>query len=58
MFTEKVQMRRVSAKFMQRLFTDDQKEKIYLAKHQTPAVPHPTCSPDLAPADIFLFPKI
>ena len=31
---------------------------IYLAKHQTSVVPHPPYSPDLAPADFFLFPKI
>ena len=30
----------------------------YLAKHQTSVVPHPTYSPDLAPADFFLFPKL
>jgi len=30
----------------------------YLAKHQTSIVPHPPYSPDLAPADIFLFPKL
>jgi len=30
----------------------------YLAKHQTSVVPHPTYSPDLAPANVFLFPKI
>jgi len=30
----------------------------YLAKHQTFVVPHPPYSPDLAPADIFLFPKL
>ena len=30
----------------------------YLAKHQTSVVPHPPCSPDLAPADFFLFPKL
>jgi transposase len=30
----------------------------YLAKYQTSLVPHPPHSPDLAPADIFLFPKI
>jgi len=31
---------------------------IYLAKHQTSVVPHPPYSPDLAPADLFLFPKL
>jgi len=30
----------------------------YLAKHQTPVVLNPPYSPDLAPADIFMFPKI
>jgi len=28
----------------------------YLAKHQTSVVPHPPCSPDLAPAESFLSP--
>ena len=30
----------------------------YLAKHQTSVVPRPSYSPNLAPADIFLFPKL
>jgi len=30
----------------------------YLAKHQTSVVPHPPYSPDLAPSDFFLFPKL
>jgi len=30
----------------------------YLAKHQTSIVPHPPYSPDLAAANIFLFPKL
>jgi len=30
----------------------------YLAKHQTSVVPHPPYSPDLAPVDLFLFPKL
>ena len=30
----------------------------YLTKHQTSVVPHPPYSPDLAPADVFLFPKL
>jgi transposase len=30
----------------------------YLAKRQTSVVPYPPYSPDLAPADIFLFPKV
>jgi len=30
----------------------------YLAKHQTSIVPHPPYSPDLAPANFFLFTKL
>jgi len=30
----------------------------YLAKHRTSVVLHPSYSPDLAPADFFLFPKL
>jgi len=30
----------------------------YLAKHQTSVVPNPPYSPDLTPADFFLFPKL
>jgi len=30
----------------------------YLAKHQKSVVPHPPYSPDLVPADFFLFPKL
>ena len=30
----------------------------YLAKHQTSVVSHPPNSPDIAPADFFLFPKL
>jgi len=30
----------------------------YLAKYQPSIVPHPPYSPDLAPADFFLFPKL
>jgi transposase len=30
----------------------------YLAKHLISVVPQPPCSPDLAPAHFFLFPKI
>ena len=30
----------------------------FLAKHRIPLVPHPPYSPDLAPADFFLFPQL
>jgi hypothetical protein len=29
-----------------------------LAKHSIPVVPHPPYSPDLAPCDFFLFPRL
>jgi len=32
--------------------------RIYLAKHQTSVVPHPPYSPDLVPAEFFLFPTL
>jgi hypothetical protein len=32
--------------------------KEFLAKHSIPVVPHQPCSPDLAPCDFFLFPRL
>jgi transposase len=32
--------------------------KEFLAKHNIPVVPHPPYSPDLAPCDFFLFPRL
>jgi hypothetical protein len=57
-FTEKLQIRRVSAKFVLRLLTDNQKENRYLAKHHISVVPHSPYSPDVAPGDPFPFPKL
>jgi hypothetical protein len=54
-FTETIKIHRISAKFMLCLLTDNQKEKGYLAKHQTSVVPHPPYSPDLALADFSCF---
>jgi hypothetical protein len=51
-------MRRVSAKFVPCLLTDDQSENCYLTKHQTSVVPNPACFPGSAPPDFFLFPKL
>jgi hypothetical protein len=54
-FTEKRQIRHVSAKFVPRLLTDDQKgNRVEISQE----LHHPPCSPDLAPADLFLFPKL
>jgi len=32
--------------------------KMFLTKHKITVLEHPPCSPDLAPCDFFLFPKI
>jgi hypothetical protein len=54
-FTEKLQMRRVSSKFVPRFLTDHQKENRVVISQE---MSHPPYSPDLAPADIFLFPRL
>jgi len=51
---EKRKMRRVAAKFVPRLVT---RHPLSMTKHETTVVPQPPYSPDLAPADFFLFPK-
>ncbi|BFZ13202.1 hypothetical protein BsWGS_16241 [Bradybaena similaris] len=63
--TEDLGMRRVSAKFVPKLLSADQKDNRvsgqlnqFLAKHNIPQVRQPPYSPDLAPCDFFLFPKI
>jgi len=53
--TEKLHMRRISAKFVPRVLIDDQKENRFEISQE---LPHPPYSPDLAPADFFLFPKL
>jgi len=55
--TDKLQIRRVAAKFVPRLLTDALLIREFLTKHETIVVPQPLYSPDLAPADFFLFPK-
>ena len=50
--TDKLKLRRVVAKFVPRLLTEE-----FLTKHEA-AVPQSPYSPDLAPADFFLFPKL
>jgi len=56
--TDKLQMRRVVAKFVPRLLTDALLIREFLTKHETTVVPQPPYSPDLAPADFFLFSKL
>jgi len=49
---EKQQMRRVAASRYTSLLIHE-----FLTKHETTVVPQPPYSQDLAPADVFLFPK-
>jgi len=55
-------MHRVAAKFVPRILTADQKQQRiahkFLAKNKIAVIPHPPYSPDLAPRDFFLFPKM
>ena len=55
--TDKLQMHRVTAKFVPHLLTDTLIIREFLMKHDTTVVPQPPYSPDLAPADFFFFPK-
>jgi hypothetical protein len=54
-FIEKLQMRRVSAKYVPCLLTKDQKKNHVEISQELSHLPY---SPDLAPADFFLFPKL
>ncbi|EGI62895.1 FLJ37770-like protein, partial [Acromyrmex echinatior] len=58
--TENLQMRRVCAKLVPKVLTEDQKElRVWRCQEfNTPVVPQPLYSPDLAPCDFFLFPRL
>ena len=63
--TEELGMHRVAAKFVPRILTADQKQQRvnilthqFLAKNKIAVIPHPPYSPDLAPCDFFLLPKM
>ena len=53
---EKLGMRRVGAKFVPRLMIRHSLSMNFLTKDETTVVPQSPYSPDLAPADFFLFP--
>jgi hypothetical protein len=55
---KELSMHHVAAKFVPRILTAHQKQQQFLAKHKMAVVPHPPCSPDLAPCDFFLFSKM
>ena len=51
----------VTAKFVPRVLTADQKQQqptSFWRKKKIAVIPHPPYSPDLAPCDFFLFPKM
>jgi len=51
-------MRRISAKFVPRVLTVEQKELQFLSNKNITPCPHPPYSPDLAPCDFWFFPKV
>jgi hypothetical protein len=53
--TQDLEMRRVSAKLVPHSALSVRE---FLAKHSIPVVPYPPYSPDLAPCDFFLFPRL
>lgn len=61
-FINDLGMRGVAAKFVPKLLNCDQKQSLlvrdFLAKNNTLMMPQPPYSPDLAPCDFFLFPKL
>ena len=56
--TEDVDMRKVCAKMVPKELTEDKSKEEFLATKQITVLEHPAYSPDLAPSDFFLFPKI
>ena len=51
-------MRKVCAKMVPKELTEEQNKEEFLATKQITVLEHPAYSPDLAPNDFFLFPKI
>jgi hypothetical protein len=51
-------MRKVCAKMVPKELTEEQEKKGVLSSKQITVLEHPPYSPNLAPSDIFLFPKI
>jgi transposase len=62
--TKEFGMHCVAAKFVPRILTADQKQRVniltqqFMPKHYMIVIPHPPYSPDLALCDFFLFPKM
>jgi len=56
--TDKLKMCRVAAKFVPRVLTDAVPIREFFTKHEATVVPQSPYSPDLTPAEFFLFPKL
>jgi len=56
--TEDLDKRKVCAKMVPKELTEEQKQRRFLATKQITVLEHPAYSPDLAPSDFILFPKI
>ena len=57
-FSNVLGMKRVAAKFFPKLLHCFMLVRDFLAKNNTVTMPQPQYSPDMAPCDFFLFPKI
>jgi len=57
-FTEDLDTRKVCAKIVQSSSPKNKSKEEFLATKQITVLEHPAYSPDLAPNDFFLFPKI
>jgi hypothetical protein len=59
---KELSMHSVTATFVLRILTADQKQQCIDVctelSHKMAVIPHPLYSPDLAPCDFFLFPKL
>ena len=56
--TEDLDMRKVCAKLSQKSSPKNKIKEEFLATKEITVLEHPAYSPDLAPSDFFLFPKI
>ena len=57
-FSNVLGMKRVAAKFVPKLLNFEQKQRRMEVAQQSLTMPQPPYSPDMAPCDFFLFPKI
>ena len=53
--TDELGVRKISAKMLARILSDEQKQHDFLAKKSITKLDHPPYSPDLAPFDVWLF---